>query len=173
MSPERIGIAIRSGFYNKAFKEEALERVLVADEQFFDRNKEYWNNYMDSIGAAFDLPYPQGHAKLKKLGEELTKDFERNPDATLTASLAPPWHKILIQSIGLGTHSNAIRASVEIYISKARAGKLPDTLPTGLPVDLFSGKSFQYERTAEGFILRCQGKDSRERINEYQFKVKK
>ena len=118
MSPERIGIAIRSGSYNKAFKEEALRRILVADEQFFDRNKKYWNNHMDSIGAAFDLPYPRGHAKLKKLGEELTEDFEKNPDATLTASLAPPWHKIYIQSIGLGTHSNAIRASVEIYISK-------------------------------------------------------
>ena len=118
---------------NKAFKEEALKRILVADEQFFDRNKEYWNNYMDGIGAAFDLPYPQEHAKLKKLGEELTKDFERNPDATLTASLAPPWHKIYIQSIGLGTHSNAIRASVEIYISKpGRANFLAHCLPACL-----------------------------------------
>jgi hypothetical protein len=35
MSPERIGTAIRSGSYNKAFKEEALRRILVADEQFF------------------------------------------------------------------------------------------------------------------------------------------
>lgn len=179
MSPENIGNTIHSGSYNRAFKEikeiEELKKILVTvvDEQFIDRNKEYWNNYMDSIGAAFDLPYPQGYAKLKKMDEELTRDFEKNPDATLTVSLAPPWHKIYIQSIALGTHFNAIRAAIEIYILKAGAGKLPDTLPAGLPVDLFSDKSFQYEKTAAGFILRCRGKDSRDRINEYEFKVKK
>jgi hypothetical protein len=108
------------------------------------------------------------------MDEELTRDFEKNLDANLTVSLAPPWHKIYIQSIGLGTHFNAIRAAIEIYILKAKAGKLPDTLPAGLPGDLFSGKALEYERDKEGFILRCRGNGlGRDDMIEYQFKVKK
>jgi len=61
----------------------------------------------------------------------------------------------------------------EFVLLTTKTGRLPDTLPTGPPVDLFSGEPFQYEKTADSFILRCQGKDSRDRINEYQFKVKK
>lgn len=174
MGPERTGDAIRSGFYNRAFREKALKRILVADEQFFDRNKEYWNNYMDSIEDDFDQPYPQGYAKLKKLGEELTKDFEKNPDATLTASLTPPWHKIYLMSMRLQTRSNAIKTAIEIYIIEAKTDKLPDALPTGLPGDLFSGNPFQYEKIADGFILRCKGRHSdKDEIYEYKFKVRK
>ena len=57
---------------------------------------------------------------------------------------------------------------------KAKTGKLPDTLPAGLPGDLFSSKPFGYEKTPEGFILRCQGKDlGRNEVYEYEFKMKK
>jgi len=47
-------------------------------------------------------------------------------------------------------------------------------LPAELPGDLFSGKDFQYEKTTEGFILRCQGEDLyKNEVYEYEFKVKK
>ena len=72
------------------------------------------------------------------------------------------------------TSSNAVRASVEVYIIKARTKKLPEKLPTGLPKDLFSGKDFEYKKTKGGFVLRCQGKDLRkDKVYEYEFKVKK
>jgi len=52
--------------------------------------------------------------------------------------------------------------------------QLPDELPADLPKDLFGGKDFEYERTKDGFVLRCQGKDlSKDKIYEYEFKVKK
>jgi hypothetical protein len=173
MSPEKIGAVVRSGLDDGPFKKIVLKRILAADEQFFSRNKEYWNGYMDAVEAAFDLPYPQGYAEVKRLDEELTREFDEDLNATLTAGLAPTWHKIYIQSIGLGTHFNAVRAAIDIYILKAKKGKLPDTLPAGLPTDMFSGRPFQYEKTAGGFILRCRDKDGRDRINEYEFKVKK
>jgi hypothetical protein len=174
MSPERIGVVVNASLNDEALKEKIHKRILAADEKFFHRNKEYWNNYMDSVEAAFDLPYPEGYSKLKDLPAKPQREFAENPDATLTVALAPAWQKIYMQSIGLGTHTNSIRAAIEIYILKAGTGKLPDTLPAGLPVDLYSGKPFQYEKTAEGFILRCRGKDlGKDRINEYQFKVKK
>jgi len=174
MSPERISDVVKSGLDDGDFKEKVLKRILAADEQFFDRNREYWNRYMDAVQAAFDLPYPQGYTKLKKLDEELTKEFSKNPEATLTASLGPTWARICSLSTRFGTHSNAIKTAIEIYIIKAKTGKLPDALPAGLPGDLFSGKPFKYEKNVDGFILSCQGKDlSKDEIYKYEFKVKK
>lgn len=182
MSPERIGRVVESGLddgpiiwpQHKALIEKALERIRTADQQFFARNIAYWNDYMDSIEAAFDLPYPQGYAKLKKLDEELPKEFSKNPDATLTACLEPGFFRIYVLSLRLENGSNAIRAAVEVYLTKAATGSLPETLPAGVPGDLYSGKPFKYEKTADGFILRCQGRELyRDEMHEYEFKVKK
>ncbi len=52
--------------------------------------------------------------------------------------------------------ANATRAGVEICLHRIEKGTLPETLPVGLPTDPFSGKDFEYERTAEGFTLRCR-----------------
>ncbi|MHC4111618.1 MAG: hypothetical protein ACYSUY_11115 [Planctomycetota bacterium] len=174
MSPEKIGNIVRSGLDDGPFKEKVLKKILEADEQFFDRNREYWNNYMGDIITAFDLPYPQAYSKLKKLDEKPAKEFSKNPDATLTAACSPTWLKIYNISTRLGSHSNAIKTAIEIYLTKAKTGKLPDALPAGLPGDLFSGKAFQYEKTKDGFVLRCQGKDlGKDEFYQYEFKVKK
>ena len=174
MSPERIGDVVESGLDDGPTKKKTLERIRTADQQFFDRNREYWNNYMNGIEAAFDLPYPQGYAKLKKLDDELSDEFATNPNATLTACLEPGFFRIYVSSVLSENGSNAIRTAVEIYLTKAATGSLPETLPAGVPCDLYSGKPFQYEKTADGFILRCQGRDlNKDEIYEYEFKVKK
>jgi hypothetical protein len=86
----------------------------------------------------------------------------------------PATPKIFSLSTRFKTHSNAIRAAIEVYLVKAKTGKLPDELPAGLPKDLFSGKDFEYEKTADGFILRCQGEElGKGEIHEYKFGVKK
>lgn len=129
---------------------------------------------MEAVQAAFDLPYSQAYSKLKQLDEKPAKEFSKNPDATLTAACSPTWLKIYTLSTRLGSHTNAIKAAIEIYIIKAKTGQFPDALPTGLPPDLFSSKDFQYEKTKDGFVLRCQGKDlARDVIHQYEFKVKK
>ena len=174
MSPERISDAVQAGLDDGPTKKKILERIRTANQQFFAKNITYWNNYMDSVEAAFDLPYRQGYAKLKKLDEELSKEFNKNTDATLTTVFGPTWQRIYTLSIRLNTHSNAIKTAIEIYLIKAKSGKLPDALPAGLPGDLFSDKPFLYEKTIDGFILRCQGKEvSRNEVYNYEFKVKK
>jgi hypothetical protein len=174
MSPEKIDNAVRSGLDDGPFKEKALKKILEADEQFFDRNKAYWNEYMEAVQAAFDLPYSQAYSKLKQLDEKPSKEYSKNPDATLTVAFSPTWLKIYTISTRLGSHSNAVKTAIEIYIIRAKTGKLPDTLPAGLPRDLFSGKAFQYKKTKDGFVLRCRGKDLARDINrQYEFKVKK
>jgi hypothetical protein len=173
MSPEKIDNTVRSGLDDGPFKEKVIKKILAADKQFFEKNRAYWNEYMTSVQAAFELPYPQAYSKLKQLDEKPSKELGKNPDATLTVACSPAWLKIYTISTRLGSHSNAVKNAVEIYIIKARTGKLPDTLPAGLPQDLFSGKDFQYKKTMDGFVLCCQAKDlDKNEAYEYEFKVK-
>jgi hypothetical protein len=92
----------------------------------------------------------------------------------LTAVFGPTWQRIYNLSTRWNTHSNALKTAIEIYIIKAKTGKLPDSLPAGLPGDLFSAKPFQYEKSTDGFFLSCRGKDlEKDEIYKYEFKVKK
>jgi len=173
MSPERISDVVQSGLDDGPTKKKVLERLRTADQQFFAKNIAYWNEYMDAVQAAFDLPYPKAYSKLKVLSGKPSKEFSKNPNATLAASLAPGWHAVCSLSIRSGTDSNAVKTAIEIYLIKAKTDKLPDALPAGLPGDLFSGKDFEYEKTKDGFVLRCQGKDFlKDKIHQYEFKVK-
>jgi hypothetical protein len=152
----------------------AQERFLAADEQFFVRNRDYWQNHFAAVKAALDLPYAQAFAELKRIEEKVKTDVIENPDATGTAILAAPFARIVSQQVAAKTFYNAIRTAVEIYLINARSGRLPDKLPAGLPKDLFSDKDFEYEKTDNSFVLRCQGKDLSEgKIHQYEFKVKK
>jgi len=146
--------------------------ILNADEQFCQRNLAYYNKYWDAVFSAIKLPYPQVHDKLKEI-EKATESYKENTDAFITALLMPGTFRIYNIGIRHETFSNAVKTAIELYLIKAQTGKLPDELPAGLPKDLFSGMDFKYEKTADGFILRCQGKDlGKDETYEYEFKVK-
>jgi len=71
----------------------------------------------------------------------------------ITKVLLPPVSKMFSHSIRFKTYNNAIRVAIELYLIKAKTTDLPDKLPIGLPKDLFSGKDFEYEKTADGFVI--------------------
>ena len=174
MSPERIGNVVRSGLDDGDFKEKILQIIATADEQFFERNRIYWNQYMADVISAFDLPYPQAYSMLQWLDEKPSKEFGENPDATLTVACAPPWQRIYVQQVRLEAKSNAIRTAVDVYLTKAATGRLPKSLPAGVASDPYTGKSFQYAKTADGFVLRGQAKNlDKVTFHQYEFKVKK
>lgn len=151
-----------------------IDRITLVDDEFFRKNRDYWQNHMTGVRYAVKLPYLQACAKLQELIEQAQADAIKNPDATLTSVIAVPFFKPYSYGISSKTKFNAIQVAIDIYIARARTGKLPDKLPKGLPKDLFSGKDFEYEMTADGFILRCQGKDLVEdTVHEYEFKVAK
>jgi len=174
MSPERIGNVVQSGLDDSLTQKKIFERISTADDEFFPRNIAYWNGFMDRVRAAFGLPYAEAYPTLKKLDKEISKDFEKNPDATLTICLAPTFFRIYALSVRLEAGSNALRTAVAVYLIKARTGQLPKALPANLPAEPFSGKPFEYTPTAGGFILRCRAKDlDKNEAYEYEFKVKK
>ncbi len=152
------------------------ERILSADDDFFKRNRDYWFKSIDTFKAVLEsgLPYPETWVKLGELERKIIQEAEQNTDATLTSISLSSLDKIYNVAVRRKTHSNAIQAAIDIHIIKARTGRLPDALPVGLPKDSFSGKDFKYEKTKDGFTLRCQGKDlSKDKIYEYEFKVSK
>ena len=151
-----------------------VERIRNGDEQFFERNRDYWQGIYGQAMAALDLPYAQAYVRLTEVGEKPAKDANSNPDATLSAILQPALGNVYSIGVKFETFSNALRSAIDIYIIHAQTGRLPDALPAGLPRDLFSGEDFEYQKTSNGFVLRCRGKDLKEdKIHEYEFKVKK
>jgi len=169
MAPEHIYTTIRTCVEDESTKKELLS--LVADEEFLERNRKHFENYYADVIASFDMPYVEGYTAMENLDQNLAKEAENYPLSTM---LAPATHRIFSIKTRFETHDNAIKTALELYLIKAKTGKSPDELPAGLPKDLFSGKDFEYEKTADGFILRCQGKDlGRDETYEYEFKVKK
>jgi len=155
-------------------EESIKEEIISFSDDMIARNREYYENHVTGVFAAFDMPYVQGYTAMENLDERVEEDVKSNPDATLTQILAPAVHKMFSHLTSFYTHNNAIKTAIVLYMIKADKGKLPDTLPDALPGDLFSNKPFVYEKIPEGFILRCQGKDlSRDKVYEYEFKIKK
>jgi len=168
MTPEQVSIMARGE--DKSLQ----EKLLALDSAAIDRNREHYTNHCTGIIDAFDMPYIEGYTVIEDLNEKMADVVKSDPNLILMAVLQPAVGKIFSLSIRFKTHSNAIRAAIEVYLAKAKTGKLPDKLPAGLPKDLFSDKDFEYEKTADGFILRCQGKElGKGEIHEYKFGVKK
>jgi hypothetical protein len=144
--------------------------VRKADEKILERARRIYTERMSSALAVLSasMPYEQAAAQLK----QLAGNFDPNdPSAQVVQAFIPGLDKIFSQKTAIETHANAIRAGIEILLSRAQTGQLPDALPSGLPKDAFSGKDFEYAKTKEGFALRCPGKDSD--VYRYEFKISK
>jgi len=154
-----------------------IERLTQGDEAFFQRNRNHWFSSVAKVRNVLEskVPYPEMLAKLDDLGKQLGEEMKGDPDATLTAlSLSLPAVRRIYQlTVRKQTHLNAITTAIGLYIAKAKTGQLPDALPADSAPDLFSGKPFAYAKTADGFILRCQGREDldRDKVHEFKFKI--
>ena len=150
------------------------QRLLAGDEAFFERNRTHWFNTIATLAGALKSgqPYPQVYAQLGELEKKLTGESKDNPDATFTGFSLCTVERIYLLETRLRTHFNAVQTAIDFYIIKAQTGSLPNTLPAGMPLDLFSGAPFEYEKASDHFTLRCRGAESDKDIpNEYLFKL--
>ena len=151
---------------------ELLCRIQQGDEALLEKSRENFISHMAAMRAAFKLPYPQAHEELTRLAEKISKDAEKKPEAILASIFCPAIAGVSSMRAESETLFNAVKTSIEIYITRAKTGKLPEKLPCGLPKDMFSGKDFLYEKTTEGFLLKCQGRDlDKDKVHEYTFEV--
>ena len=144
-----------------------------ADKKTLEQARRLYSEHIKSALTVFSTPmrYEQAHSKLK----QLANNFDPNDPASAAAgAFIPALARILTLKTRTETHANAIKAAIDICLTRAKTGRLPDALPTELPKDTFSGKDFKYEKTKDAFILRCRGKGlDKDEIYEYEFKVKK
>lgn len=156
--------------------QDKLNQILhqQGDNEFYIRAREYYQSKMARMQIAYDLPYAEAKQKLDDICGEVKKTAKEKPEAVITEVLLPAINRVLMIDTRDKTQFNAILAGIDIYLSRAKTGKLPDELPTGLPKDLFSGKDFLYEKTGTGFTLTGQGKDlDKDIVQKYEFKIAK
>jgi hypothetical protein len=154
----------------------AYQRIATGDEAFFEGNRRHWFNAIAALCEAMKAGqgYPQTYAQVHELEEKLRGAFHDNPDALFTSTLLPTVHRIYQLTVRLHTHFNAVKTAIDLYIIKAKTGKLPDSLPAGTPLDLYSGQPFEYEQAQDHFTLRCRAKEDPKdaEVKQYEFKIK-
>jgi len=152
------------------------QRLLAGDEAFFERNRAHWSKAIDALVGVLKSggPYARTCAQLSELGKKLTEEYKDNPDATFTGFLLPATERVYALATRLQTHFNALRTALDLYIIRAKTGKLPEALPAGAPLDLFSGQPFEYEKAPDHFTLRCRTKEDPvdAEAKQYEFKLK-
>jgi len=148
------------------------EIINKANEETLEKARRIYSECVKTGLTALSTPmrYEQAHSQLKKSASNIDQN---NPASSAAGAFIPALARILTLKTRAETHANAIKLAIEVLLRRAKTRRLPDTLPAGLPKDLFSGKDFKYEKTADGFILRCQGKDlDKDETYKYEFKVK-
>lgn len=152
----------------------------LTDEQFRSRAREGLAQLTDSLLEIIDseATYEEKLSKVQGLCNEMMEDDATDP--VVKGFISPSgmnMKKLIDRSYSLqvehAAYVNGTKVAVEIYLILAKTGRLPEKLPDHLPKDPFTGRDFVYEITDEGFALRCQGKDFKERKKSLlEFKVK-
>jgi len=149
------------------------EVISKADAKTLQKARQIYTERMNAMLKVFDtsMPYDQAYSQLTKLAD----DFDSSdPAESAVGAFIPAFNKVFSQKIFVETQANALKAGIEILLDRAKRGRLADTLPAGLSKDVFSGKDFEYEKSKEGFILRCRDKDlGKDELYQYEFKLSK
>jgi hypothetical protein len=119
-----------------------------------------------------DRPYREKHAKLQEMVDSLDQRAAvGDPIALLSEApkVVDLYHRLMVRN---GVYDNLVRAAIEVGLARAGTGRLPQTLPPGLPKDLFTGTDFGYERTGKGFVLCFDPENlSRLRVRQIAFEL--
>jgi hypothetical protein len=149
----------------------------LTDEEVVARVREGYADFLKSALAVLrtHMPYEKTYAEIQSLIDKLKEQAETNPAIFRAVRLnAEDLGRAYPYQIRHRAHFNMVKSAIEIYLAMAKTGQLLDTLPEGLPKDPYSGQGFEYEKTADGFLLRCRVKPVDERkLQEYEFKVRK
>ena len=173
---KRILQRVRQNFAEEASTEKQRKDAMnLTDDEVLNLIRQATAKFLDPALEilASDIPYVPKYEKINSLVKEFGELYNKNPAVIIpTISHAELLLNNYNNDISYRTLGNSLKAAIEIYYIRARTGRLPKTIPDGLPKDLYSGKDFEYEITEDGFLLRCRGKDlSSGRNNYFAFKV--
>ncbi|MBN2512064.1 MAG: hypothetical protein JXB18_03905 [Sedimentisphaerales bacterium] len=170
---------------NISFSKEAFEDLFelynpnstfTVSDEYLNRSRLYHDAFRKKLIHAVSLPFPQAVVEMEKLYADLRRDtgdiwnasdrkiIDVDKAYRCDALLAMIANRDRIMgykhTISSQNHFNALCTAVKVYQAATGTGRLPDKLPAGCPVDLFTMKPFAYETTSDGFMLRSAGKSS-------------
>lgn len=154
------------------------ETSSLTDEELVTRARGLRQPFQDSIQAVLDsdMPYEPKQAEIERLGAELEGLYAGETlERDLWLSAAPPAQIARVHDLHTRAvaYASALKIAVAIYIEYAETGRLPEALPEHMPKDPFSGRDFEYEVTADGFLLRRHVVDpEQDKLWEYEFQVR-
>jgi hypothetical protein len=133
----------------------------LTDEQFLLRASRGIQSFLDSIFRILDseIAYEQKLSEMQKIINKLMEADDTDPvtkDILFTINIRAQINGGYTSYVEHQAYVDGFKAAVEVYLIMAKTGRLPKTLPDGLPKDPSSGKDFIYEITDEGFTLRCR-----------------
>ncbi len=146
---------------------------ISAPPQLLERAQQACDTYLNSALQIMkaDLSYREKHAQLQALVDLLDeRAVAGDPIAILSEApkVVELYHRLLVRN---ATYDNLVTAAIEILLVKARTGYPPQTLPRGLPKDLYTNRDFGYERIDKGFLLRFDPDNlSRVQVRQFEFR---
>jgi hypothetical protein len=147
---------------------------LSAPPPLLERAQQACDEFLESVLQIMnaDRPYQEKHAQLQEMVDSLdARAADGDPIALLSEApkVVEPYHRLMVRN---AVYDNLVMAAIEVGLVKARTGRLPQTLPAGLPEDLLTGRDFGYERTGKGFVLRFDPENlSRIRVRQIAFEL--
>lgn len=156
------------------------EAMALTDDELLRHIRDPYAEFLDSVLEVMgsEISYEAKYARLENLAKEYRRQAETNPAIILPLQMRAAAISELhfCSQTAHAALLNASKAAVEIYLLQATTGRLPETLPDGLPKDPFSGKNFEYRVTEKGFVLRWRVKDiyrGNVNVREHEFTVRR
>ena len=158
-------------------EDEAIRKEMqnLNESQLFDRALQSFDAISRQALAVLrsDVPYSRKCAELTQIIDRAWERAEQGDPIATFMDRVERLGKYYRIHTNVTAHWNALMNAIELYLVRARTGRLPQELPTNLPVDPYSGRSFEYETTKEGFILRCRAKSvDFSSIRQFAFRVR-
>jgi hypothetical protein len=167
---------VRQNLAKKGGGQWTPEEILgLTDEDILALTREPFQRFLDGVFQVInsDMPYEQKHAEIRRQTSKAREDYGDDPAASQVLFECDGILSCFGMVVRHAAGYNALKAAVEVYLARAPTGQLPQTLPAYTPKDPFSGRDFEYEITADGFILRCRAEDlDASRIQQYEFKIR-
>ncbi len=128
----------------------------VLSEELLKRTRRSYMEFLDSALQVVDsgLPYEKTYAEIERLREGLNEEPNNPMVGQLAGILSMP--SLYSVQVLYDARLAAFSVALELYLGKAKTGRLPSQLPPGLPKDAYSGEDFIYTITEDGFTLRSR-----------------
>jgi len=158
--------SLREHLVEKTDDENTRDEILgLTDEEIINIVSEPYTDFLDSVFHVMDseMIYEEKILEIQKLKEKYIDGYVSDiiPGSLAVLYMANSGSVGEVYNIKVinTAQFNALKAAIEIYLIKAETGQLPETLPSGMPKDPYSGHDFGYEITEEGFTFHSQGED--------------